>query len=139
MAERTSYTAGTFCWTDLSTPDQAGAKAFYSALFGWEAFDAPIGDGASGAVRAAHRSRAHLHRAIGAERRTKSGVEQLAVLECYDACDRCLEGGRALLEQLARVHQHVQQDPPNLGAVVAQIGAERTRACVDQNGGSGRH
>jgi predicted enzyme related to lactoylglutathione lyase len=45
MALRTSYTPGTFCWTDLTTPDQAAAKAFYSALFGWEAFDAPIGDG----------------------------------------------------------------------------------------------
>jgi hypothetical protein len=45
MATRTSYTPGTFSWTDLSTPDQAGAKAFYSAVFGWEAFDSPIGDG----------------------------------------------------------------------------------------------
>jgi len=45
MGERLSYTPGTFSWTDLSTPDQPGAKAFYSALFGWEAFDAPIGDG----------------------------------------------------------------------------------------------
>ncbi|HZU27136.1 MAG TPA: VOC family protein [Bryobacteraceae bacterium] len=27
---------GTLCWADLSTPDQAGAKAFYSAMFGWE-------------------------------------------------------------------------------------------------------
>ena len=45
MAERTSYTPGTFCWTDLTTPDQEAAKAFYSPLFGWEAFDAPVGDG----------------------------------------------------------------------------------------------
>src|SRR5581483_1078844 len=45
MAERTSYPHGTFCWTDLSSPDQAASKAFYSALFGWEAFDAPVGDG----------------------------------------------------------------------------------------------
>lgn len=45
MAERTSYTPGTFCWTDLTTPDQAAAKAFYSALFGWEAEDIPVGEG----------------------------------------------------------------------------------------------
>ena len=30
---------------DLSTTDQDGAKRFYSALFGWEANDQPVGDG----------------------------------------------------------------------------------------------
>jgi predicted enzyme related to lactoylglutathione lyase len=43
--ERSSYVPGTFCWVDLTTPDQAGAKAFYMALFGWEADDRPAGDG----------------------------------------------------------------------------------------------
>jgi uncharacterized protein len=46
MGERSSYTPGTFCWVDLTTADQGGAKAFYTALFGWEAHDQPIGDGA---------------------------------------------------------------------------------------------
>jgi uncharacterized protein len=45
MGERTNYTPGTFSWTDLTTTDQDGAKAFYSALFGWEATDNPVGDG----------------------------------------------------------------------------------------------
>jgi predicted enzyme related to lactoylglutathione lyase len=45
MGERSKYTPGTFCWADLTTPDQAGAKAFYSGLFGWEAQDTPVGDG----------------------------------------------------------------------------------------------
>jgi predicted enzyme related to lactoylglutathione lyase len=45
MGERTTYTPGTFCWTDLATTDQEGAKAFYGALFGWEATDSPIGEG----------------------------------------------------------------------------------------------
>ena len=45
MGERTSYTPGTFSWTDLTTTDQDGAKAFYTALFGWEAIDNPVGDG----------------------------------------------------------------------------------------------
>jgi predicted enzyme related to lactoylglutathione lyase len=39
------YTPGTFCWTDLTTTDQTAAKIFYSGLFGWEAADAPVGDG----------------------------------------------------------------------------------------------
>ena len=45
MGERTSYTPGTFSWADLTTTDQESAKAFYTALFGWEAIDNPVGDG----------------------------------------------------------------------------------------------
>ena len=43
MGARTSYTAGTFCWTDLSTPDAGAAKAFYRPLLGWEYEDVPAG------------------------------------------------------------------------------------------------
>jgi predicted enzyme related to lactoylglutathione lyase len=45
MGERTEYSPGTFCWTDLSTTDPEAAKAFYSGLFGWQAEDMPVGDG----------------------------------------------------------------------------------------------
>jgi uncharacterized protein len=45
MGERTRYEPGTFCWTDLTTTDQEGAKAFYSGLLGWEAQDMPVGEG----------------------------------------------------------------------------------------------
>ena len=45
MGERTQYTPSTFCWTDLTTTDQEGAKAFYSGLFGWEIEDLPAGEG----------------------------------------------------------------------------------------------
>ena len=34
---------GRFCWAELSTSDGPGAKAFYTALFGWEAVDNPMG------------------------------------------------------------------------------------------------
>jgi len=40
-----SYPDGIFCWVDLSTTDPSGAKAFYSALFGWEIEDRPIDGG----------------------------------------------------------------------------------------------
>ena len=46
MGERSSYTAGTFSWADLTTPDQDGAKQFYTSLFGWEIEENPIGEGA---------------------------------------------------------------------------------------------
>lgn len=45
MGERTSHPHGTISWADLATSDQDGAKAFYSALFGWEYDDQPVGDG----------------------------------------------------------------------------------------------
>lgn len=38
------YPDGVFCWVDLSTTDIKAAKAFYQALFGWDATDTPIGD-----------------------------------------------------------------------------------------------
>ncbi|GAB4164394.1 MAG: VOC family protein [Candidatus Promineifilaceae bacterium] len=41
----TSYPDGVFNWVDLSTPDTAGAAAFYTALFGWEHEDIPISMG----------------------------------------------------------------------------------------------
>jgi predicted enzyme related to lactoylglutathione lyase len=44
MGERDSYAPGIFCWADLGTTDADAAKAFYTAVFGWEAEDAPAGD-----------------------------------------------------------------------------------------------
>lgn len=46
MAQRTGYAPGTFSWTDLTTPDQDAAKAFYEELFAWAADDRPAGEGA---------------------------------------------------------------------------------------------
>lgn len=40
-----AYPDGLFNWVDLTTTDPAGAKAFYGALFGWEAEDIPTGGG----------------------------------------------------------------------------------------------
>ena len=39
------YEQGTPSWIDLSTTDVDGAKAFYSALFGWDYQDNPMGEG----------------------------------------------------------------------------------------------
>jgi predicted enzyme related to lactoylglutathione lyase len=45
VGERTQYTPGTFSWTDLTTTDPDGAKAFYAGLFGWQAEDLPVPGG----------------------------------------------------------------------------------------------
>jgi predicted enzyme related to lactoylglutathione lyase len=44
MGKRERYEPGTFCWVDLATTDAAGAKDFYSGLFGWDAEDMPAGE-----------------------------------------------------------------------------------------------
>ena len=46
MGKRTSHPHGAFSWADNATTDQDGSKAFYTAVFGWDYRDAPIGDGA---------------------------------------------------------------------------------------------
>lgn len=47
MATITQHAPGTFCWPELATVDQAGAKRFYTNLFGWEAVDQDMGGGES--------------------------------------------------------------------------------------------
>jgi predicted enzyme related to lactoylglutathione lyase len=38
-----SHAPGTFCWIELATTNQNGAKKFYSSLFEWTAADFPMG------------------------------------------------------------------------------------------------
>jgi predicted enzyme related to lactoylglutathione lyase len=45
MPERTGYAHGVPSWVDLGTSDVEGAKAFYGAIFGWEAEDVPTDQG----------------------------------------------------------------------------------------------
>ncbi len=45
MAFTEKHSPGSFCWVELGTSDQPGAKAFYGALFGWQFVDSPMGPG----------------------------------------------------------------------------------------------
>lgn len=45
MPKRTEYAQGTPNWVDLQTTDQAAAKEFYAALFGWSYDDNPMPGG----------------------------------------------------------------------------------------------
>ncbi len=45
MATITQHAPGTFCWPELATTDQPGAKKFYTSLFGWEFDDTDMGGG----------------------------------------------------------------------------------------------
>ncbi|MFC4785747.1 VOC family protein [Nocardioides sp. MAHUQ-72] len=44
MARFESYPQGTPCYVELTTPDQAAARAFYTGLFGWELEEVPVDD-----------------------------------------------------------------------------------------------
>ena len=43
MPQIDEFRIGTFCWAELHTNDQQGAKAFYGKVFGWTPVDLPIG------------------------------------------------------------------------------------------------
>lgn len=43
MANIDKHPAGDFCWIELTTNNQSGAKSFYTSLFGWAVTDMPIG------------------------------------------------------------------------------------------------
>ncbi|MGA7077154.1 MAG: hypothetical protein WBY61_00430, partial [Terriglobales bacterium] len=43
MANIEKHPAGSFCWIELHTSDQNAAKSFYTALFGWQSEDMPMG------------------------------------------------------------------------------------------------
>ena len=43
MTNIDKHVAGSFCWIELATSDQSGAKQFYSSLFAWKAEDMPMG------------------------------------------------------------------------------------------------
>ncbi len=44
MTTTTQHAAGTFCWPELATTDQAGARTFYAGLFAWMPRETPIGE-----------------------------------------------------------------------------------------------
>ena len=47
MGETPKHEPGTFCWVELGSSDQNAARDFYTALFGWEAEDVPMGEDSS--------------------------------------------------------------------------------------------
>ncbi|MGE0103876.1 MAG: VOC family protein [Blastocatellales bacterium] len=41
--EISKHEPGSFCWIELGSADQEGARRFYSNLFGWQSSDTPVG------------------------------------------------------------------------------------------------
>ena len=101
MPERTQYAPGTPSWVDLQTSDQAGAKSFYGALFGWEYDDQPVGHDADGNevfYSMATKNGKHVA-AIAplADARRSAALEHLR-----DGCRRRRDGGAGCRARAAR-------------------------------------
>ena len=47
MSTITQHATGTFCWPELASTDQSSARKFYTALFGWQAQEFDMGNGAT--------------------------------------------------------------------------------------------
>jgi predicted enzyme related to lactoylglutathione lyase len=134
MGERDAYTAGTFCWADLGTTDGAAARAFYTALLGWEAEDLPAGeDGVYTMFRCGGRDVAALYEMDAEERRqlpahwsSYVSVEDVAaitsratelgavvVAEPFDVLD---SGRMAVVRDPGGAHVHLWQPGRHIGA-----------------------
>jgi predicted enzyme related to lactoylglutathione lyase len=72
VGERTSYAPGGFCWVELTTPGQAGAKDFYGSLFGWAHEDIPMGE--DGSVYSMMKLDGKTVSAISAQSRDQAGT-----------------------------------------------------------------
>lgn len=95
MSERTKYAPGMFSWSDLTTPDQDRAKAFYTALFGWEIDDVPMGE--SGGVYSMMRVDGKSVAAISPQPPQQAGAPP--VWNSYvtvDSADQALERAKQL-------------------------------------------
>jgi hypothetical protein len=119
MATVTQHAPGTFCWPELSTHDQEGAKKFYTSLFGWTFEDNPMGESGT------YTMLKHKGEAVGAlyqmeEQRRAQGVppnwgSYVAVENADKATARAKELGATVMMEPFDVMEHgrmaILQDP----------------------------
>ena len=137
MAERTSYTPGTFSWTDLATTDQEGAKTFYGALLRWDADDQPVGDGVvysmmniGGKPVAGISPQNEMQRQAGAPPAWNSYV---TVESADDAADRATKLGATVVAPPLRDGRRADGGHPgSAGRVLHGVGAEAAHRRLDR-------
>jgi hypothetical protein len=98
MAVITSYQPGSFCWTELSTPDLAAAKAFYCELFGWGTNEVPMGpDSLYCIVQVEGHDAAALYQAGPEDRTPPHWRSYVAVASADEAARRIGDAGGRML------------------------------------------
>jgi hypothetical protein len=123
MTTISSHTPGSFCWVELATTDQAGAKNFYAQLFGWTPTDNPMGpDEVYTIFKLKDRDAAAAYTLRADQRQRGVPVHwslYIAVADCDAAAKKATElGGTVLMQPLdvgSAGRMAVIQDP--VGAV----------------------
>lgn len=102
-----TWGAGSFCWEQLTTTDQAAAKAFYHAVYGWG--EMPFGDGSSGMGVFTAANGDQLASMMTAPPGVPAHWLTYVVVDAIDAANaRCLKaGGQVMVERI---------DVPTIGA-----------------------
>lgn len=140
MPQTESHSPGTFVWLELATTDQSAAKAFYSALFGWEAKDSPMGpDGVYTMFRLNNREAAGGFQLSAAERRIPPHWQLYVAVDSADAsAARAAELGAKLIHPAMDIpnvgRMAVLQDPTGAMLSVYQPGRHRGMGIVGEPG-----
>jgi predicted enzyme related to lactoylglutathione lyase len=136
MGERTSYTPGTFCWTDLATSDADGAKRFYGELFGWDLEDQALPEGGAYTVASKDGKTVAALYPLQAEGQPPAWASYVTVESADDAAARAGELGAIVISEPFDVmdigRMAVVQDPT--GAVVCVWEARGTNGAALVNG-----
>lgn len=81
------HTPGMFCWYELATTDQSGAKSFYTQLFGWHAEDYPMGESQTYTMYRLHERDAAGAYALGKDMLDRGIPSHWMPYVCVDSAD----------------------------------------------------
>lgn len=101
MGEVKKHEAGTFCWVDLATNDLAGAKRFYTELFGWRTQSQPSPRGEYTFLRLGNDDVAGLMEQLPEQKQQHASPRWLCFVSVEDAQDsakKAVAAGGTLLE-----------------------------------------
>jgi uncharacterized protein len=136
MGERTSYAPGTFSWADLATSDAEAAKAFYTAVLGWEYEDSPVGDGMVYSL--ARREGKRVAALFSSQRQTPAWNCYVTVASVDEVAPRAPElGGRVIEEPfdvLDAGRTAVVEDPTGAALCLWQPGSTIGAELVNTSG-----
>lgn len=141
MPKIDKHAAGTFCWIELATTDQAGAKSFYSSLFGWEPADFPMGPAAYYTMFRLNGCAAAAAYTMGAEERSMAAPHwnlYVAVDSTDDTAQRAGElGGKVIagpFDVMTFGRMAVVQDPAGAALCIWQSKDHTGTTVAGENG-----
>jgi uncharacterized protein len=142
MSTRTEpWADGTPCWADLSTPDQAAASAFYTAVLGWTVADTGDDLGNYGICMVGDRAAAGIMQQDPADPAPPAWTTYLASSDVDKTCEAIASNGGTVVMPAMDVGQEgrmaVAQDPNGAFFGVWQAGRMVGAGIVNEPGGMG--